>query len=446
MSEVTDELWNPTAETMSVEEFRATIETPRLLRQLRHAWAGSEFWRDRFAASGIDAADFTDGFNLRDLPFVDKSDLLADQAEYPPFGRLVAVSHDDIRRVHRTSGTTSRPFLTLLTERDSESTIEAGARAFWCAGVRPSDTVVHCLSYCMWSGGLTDHLCLERTGATVIPFGVGNSRYLLELIQTVRPTCISCTPSYLPRLADLCRRELSIDPSTLSLQKALFGGEPGAQDAGFRESIEREWALEAVDANYGMSDVLSIFGSECRHRSGLHFHSQDILLPELIDPKTRDTLPLDPGAQGELVLTHLFREAQPLFRFRTHDVVKILGVGDCPCGRSGFRFAVLGRSDDMLIVKGVNLFPAAFGEYVSRYGDQLTGAYRVLLSDQEPRQSVKLKVEIRATVDTAQRDRLARELEGLIRGGLSVCVNVVWAEQGTFNDAEQKPRLVELTA
>ncbi len=417
--------------------------SPWLPAQLHHAFGHSVFWRERFEAAGITPRDFDDGFDLTVLPFIEKSDLLADQAEHPPFGRLLAVPQSDIVRVHRTSGTTSRPFFTLLTERDIEATTEAGARAFRCAGVTPDDTVVHCLSYCMWSGGVTDHLCLERTGATVVPFGVGNSKYLLEVIQAIRPTCISCTPSYLARLAELARRELGIEPAELGLEKALLGGEPGVQNPSFRRAVEAEWGMEAIDANYGMSDVLSIFGGECRCRQGLHFHGAGILLPELIDPRTLDALPLAPGVRGELVLTHLVREAQPLFRFRSRDVIEILGVADCPCGETGFRFAVLGRSDDMIVVRGVNVFPAAFGECVARFPEQLTGAYRLLREGAEPLQSATLKVEVRGTVDGRQRDVLLPRLEAEIRQDLSVRAHVLWTEEGSLDCGERKARLIE---
>ncbi len=440
------QLWDPTLETMSADELHTAIEQPRLCHQLQHAIRHSPYWRDRFTDAGIREGDIGAGFELSSMPLTEKADLLRDQMEHPPYGRLPAVPLDQVRRVHRTSGTSARPFFTLLTEHDVETTTEAGARAFWCAGVRPDDVVVHCLNYCLWSGGVTDHLCLERTGATVIPYGVGGSRYLLELIRSIRPTALSCTPSYLERLAQLLRDELGVTPASLGLRKALLGGEGGVQSPAFRESIEREWGMQAVDANYGMSDVLSIFGSECPHRTGLHFHGQGLLLPELINPHTLRNVSLEGDATGELVLTHLVRDAQPLIRFRTRDLIRINGVGGCPCGRRGLRFTVLGRSDDMLVIKGVNVFPSAIKDIIARFADELTGAFRVLADGEEPRVRMMLKVEVRSSVPPSRRSDLRRRLEEMIHQHLSVRADLRWVDQNSLERTEGKTQLVsELT-
>ncbi len=436
-------LWDRRVETLSAEELHATVELPLLRRQLAHAWRNSPFWRDRLRTAGIAPADLNGRLRPADLPFLEKHEVLQDQIDHPPFGRLLAVPREALRRMHRTSGTKSRPLLTVLTQADIEATLEAGARAFWCAGVRPDDTVVHCLNYCLWSGGLTDHLCLERTGAMVMPYGVGNSRYLLDVIRHVRPTAISCTPSYLDVLAGLARDELGIEPRDLGLRKGLFGGEPGIQNAHFRAAVEAEWGMDAIDANYGLSDVLSVFGSECPCRDGLHFHGQGFLLPELIDPATLASLPIRDGAVGELVVTHLAREAQPLLRFRTRDMVSIRGAGPCACGRTSFRFVVLGRSDDMLVIKGVNVFPNAFRDVLARFPGELTGAYRVLLDDVEPRQSVTLQAEVRSGVSDSRRSSLRTEVESLIRNVLSVRAEIIWVREASLGRTDGKTSLVK---
>ncbi|MBL0320643.1 MAG: phenylacetate--CoA ligase family protein, partial [Alphaproteobacteria bacterium] len=169
-------MWNQAVETMPPLNLEREFVRPRLALALRHAFERSPFWRERFTAAGVESSELTVDFDLSRLPVVSKVDILADQAAHPPYGSLLAVSQEDLCRIHRTSGTTSRPLFITLTLEDVVQTLEAGARAFVCAGVKPTDTIIHCLNYCMWSGGLTDHLCLEQTGATVIPFGVGNSR------------------------------------------------------------------------------------------------------------------------------------------------------------------------------------------------------------------------------------------------------------------------------
>jgi phenylacetate-CoA ligase len=439
-------LWNEPIESLSLEDVWRTVGRPRFVQQVRAAWEASAFWRETFSKHDLRASDLDDGLELSALPFIEKRDLLDDQSAHPPFGTMCAVPLSSIRRVHQTSGTTSRPLYVALTANDVANTIDVGARAFRCAGLRPDDVVVHCLNYCLWSGGLTDHLCLEETGATVIPFGVGNSRLLLETIQRIQPTAISCTPTYLNTLAELLAAEFDREPRELGLKKALLGGEPGLQSPGFRKALEDRWGVEAIDANYGASEVLSIFGSECRERTGLHWHGYGVLHCELINPDTRETVSIEPGAVGELVFTTLLREAQPLFRYRSHDVVQVTGVGPCGCGRNGFRFLVLGRSDNMVIVKGVNVFPEALQQVFSRYADQLTGEYRVVLRQPGPYDRLPVEVEARRALAPAERDVLKARLERHVRQSLVVNVELTWVEEGTLPKGEGKTaRLVRLS-
>ncbi|HNX90579.1 MAG TPA: phenylacetate--CoA ligase family protein, partial [Candidatus Omnitrophota bacterium] len=327
---------------------------------------------------------------------------------------------DKIIRIHRTSGYSGRPVLIALTANDIKDTHEAGARMFWCAGVRPDDIVVHCLNYCLWIGGITDHLSLEAVGATVIPYGVGNTKKLLELMIQLSPTAISCTPSYLRRLEQVLAEEFRMKPNELGIKKGVFGGEAGIQDPVIRNSIEKKWDMRAIDANYGVSDVLSAFGSECDVRNGLHYHAQGIVLPELIDPVTGEKLEIKAGQTGEMVYTNLKREAQPLIRFRTRDTVEIVHVGKCPCGRSGFRFKVLGRSDDMLVVKGINVFPAAIQTVLLRYPEELNGEFEIVLSGKPPYESLSVKVEIRKDMKPCDARRLKCKIENDIKEELTV--------------------------
>jgi phenylacetate-CoA ligase len=430
-------------EALSMGELWEAIEKPRFSDRLRWAFARSAFWRDKLTKAGLTEADLAGDVELASLPFTEKSEILADQTEHPPFGRLCCVPRDNILRIHRTSGTTSRPFYVALTKADVANSHKAGRRAFVCAGVGPGDTIVHCLNYCLWSGGVTDHLCLEATGATVIPFGVGNSKLLLETILRLEATAISCTPTYLNTLAELLEREFHRAPRELGLKKGLFGGEPGLEDPNTRKALESRWGIQAINANYGASEILSIFGSECSQRNGLHWHGQGILHAELIDPATLRTVPLVDGATGELVFTSLLREAQPVFRFRSRDMVKVVGVEQCGCGRRGFRFTVLGRSDNMLIIKGVNLFPDALYDIIMRYADRLTGEYRVVLKSPGPYDHLDVRVEIRATLLESERESLKAELERAVRESLSVKVDIEWVPSGTFPRGEDKTSRID---
>ena len=423
------------------EALHHEVELPLLLRQLRFAANKSKFWRDWFSRAKILPEDIRSMDAYQELPLSDKQDLLADQKAAPPFGTILAVKKKQLARIHRTSGSTDTPLLVLLTKKDIKNTVIAGGRAFKCAGVTPEDVVIHCLNYSMWSGGVTDHQCLEKAGAAVIPFGVGNSRYLIETIKRIRPTAISCTPSYLARLEELLRDDFNEKPDSLGLKKALLGGEGGLQDPVYRASIENKWGLEAVDANYGLSDVLSIIGAECHARRGLHFHGQGIVMPELIDSQS-NPIPIKAGAEGELVLTCLLREGQPIFRYRTHDALRIIDTETCQCGRSGFLFMVVGRTDDMIDVKGINFFPNALQGTLRRFSDVLSGEYRVVVPP-APFRALGLRVELSGIGGAPEglRDRIV----SVIRSEHSVLVELEFLPRGALEKSENKTsRLIRL--
>lgn len=424
-------------ETLSCDEIRATIDLPLLKRRLEFAKKNSKFWQDWFALHNIEIMDIRKYSDYLALPLLDKRDLLEDQGQTPPYGNLLSVDMKEISRIHRTSGSSAHPLLVLLTENDIKNTLAAGRRAFQCAGMTRSDIVFHCLNYCMWSGGVTDHQCMEKTGATIIPFGVGNTNYLIQCIRRMKPTAISCTPSYFQRLEELLWEVFKLKPSDLALEKAFFGGEPGLQDREYRDSLENKWKLKAIDANYGLSDVLSILGSECEYRKGLHFHGQGIVMPELID-ENGSAVEIVKGNSGELVVSCLLREGQPLFRYRTHDAVEIVESEGCECGRKGFIFKVIGRTDDMIVVKGINFFPNALQGTLTRFKSDLTGEFRVIDYSDETR-SLILQVELTATdLDKEKKTILAESLKREIRNDHSVGMEIETLPRGSFDRSEDK--------
>jgi phenylacetate-CoA ligase len=382
-----------------LEPWDATREARRvaLADALQRAAERSPFYARAWDATTLRSVRRLDGGDasrlLSDLPFTGKDDLRRAQEQRPPFGSVLACDPSQIARVHKTSGTTGRPLLVPLTARDADTTADHGGQALWCAGIRPHDVAVHCLNYSMWSGGVTDHLSLERAGATVVPFGVGNTEQLLELPRWLPFTAIQCTPSYVALLLERWRERPDLhERARSSLRLALVGGEPGGADPGLRRTVAEDLEAELVDANYGLAEVLSIFGSECDVRHGLHFHGHDAVWLELIDPTTLGSVPFVTGALGELVLTHLDREAMPLVRYRSRDVVEIVEEGSCSCGRGGFRFLVRGRSDDLVQVRGVNVFPRAVGEVLGEISPNLRW-FRIRLRGEGPYDDLPLEVE-----------------------------------------------------
>lgn len=406
--------------------------------QFEHLRAHSLFYRQivrrRNGRGMLDLAD------LRHLPFTTREQLQEDQALHPPFGSTLATKPEHIARVHRTSGSSGQPLIIALSPADLEDTLRCGARCFTTAGVRPADLVVHCLNYCMWSGGVTDHEALERTGAGVIPYGVRDSSNLIRMILSLRPTGIHCTPSYLAKLEQRLADEFGLSPAALGLKLGLFGGEPGLQDPHFRARIERVWGFRAMDANYGMAEVLSIFGAECDVREGLHFMGQGVVYPELKNPAGDDVLPWEPGAQGELVLTHLSRECQPLLRYRTSDMIEVIAAGPCRCGLPSPRWRVVGRADDMVVVRGVNVYLSAIAEVVNARGNPLAGEYRVLVDRSPPISQCVVKVEVGSERPP---DGLGDDLEDRLAGRLGVRVAVTLVPQGSLPRTEGKTRRLD---
>lgn len=310
------------------------------------------------------------------------------------------------------------------------------------AGLTPEDTVFHCLNYCMWAGGVSDHLCLEATGASVIPYGVGNSRNLIETMLTIRPTAIHCTPSYLAKLEEIITNEYNMTPRDLGLKKGFFGGESGLQNPVFRKSIEDKWGFVAMNANYGLSDVLSIFGAECKFRDGLHFTGGGNIFPELTDPDTGISIPIKTGSKGELVLSNLKKEAMPWLRYKTGDLIEIVSHEKCLCGRTSFRFNVIGRSDDMLVIKGINIFPASVENIIGQYQDVLNMEYQIIAEDVEPLEHCTLRVEYRQTVSEGVQNKIQQALDKKIKEKLFVSMMVELVSEGTLPRTEGKSRRV----
>ena len=407
-----------------------------LVAQLERVLETSPFYQRKVGRCGrpLDLAD------LAALPFTTREELQADQAANPPFGSYLASDPARIARVHRTSGSSDRPLIIALSAEDVEDTLVCGARCFRSAGVEPGQLIVHCLNYCMWSGGVTDHLALERAGAGVIPFGVGNTSALLRTILDLRPSGIHCTPSYLAKLEQRLAQEFKLAPSALGLRLGLFGGEAGLQDPHFRARIERDWGLRAMDANYGMAEVLSMFGAECAVREGLHFFGEGVLSAELKELASDDVLPWEPGVRGELVVTHLRRGCQPLIRYRTSDVIEIVAAGPCRCGRPSPRWRVVGRVDDMVVIRGLNVYLNSIGRVINSRSDRLTGEYRVLVSAKPPITDCVVKVEVHAGQD--QHD-IGREVEDLLSVALGVRVCVTLVPEGRLPRTDGKTRRLE---
>jgi phenylacetate-CoA ligase len=409
------------AERLSFEE-QLALQEHALEGQIERVRAGSPFYGERLGAVRTLA-------QLAEQPFVTKAELLEAQAEDPPLGPIAGVPQEEIVRLHITSGTTGTPLLIGFTRGDLERSSLAGARAFRSAGVTPADTILHCVNYAFYAGGIADHMSLEATGATVVPVGLGQSDRLLDLIPSLRPTGMFSITSYANHLAERARaREL--DPAEVGLRTIVTGGEPGADIPEVRARIEATWRARVADT-YGLGEVWPTLGAQCEVRDGFHFSTPDLLVTELVDPETDRVLGWEPGATGELVYTHLRREASPLVRFRSRDRATVLAL-DCPCGRGQPRFRLLGRVDDMIVVRGVNVFPSAIERLLAEAVPAMRG-FAVVLDEPIPVPPIPIAVEA---------DEIPEGLDRMIRERLQVQVAITALPPGTMASSEQKTKRI----
>lgn len=339
-------IYNIEYETLPREALEA-IQLRRLKGTLERVYAMVPFYRKKFDEIGMVPADFNSLSDLRRLPFTTKQDL----RDNYPYG-MFAVPMDNVVRIHASSGTTGKPTVVGYTHRDIDTWAELIARSLTAAGATRRDIIHNAYGYGLFTGGLGIHQGAEKLGASLIPVSGGNTKRQILIMKDFKPTVLTCTPSYALHLAEAAA-EAGLSPGDLKLRCGVFGGEPWSEQ--MRKEIEAKLNLSAVDI-YGLSEVLGPgVAVECMEaKNGLHVF-EDHFIPEIINPATGEVLPN--GEQGELVFTSITKEAFPLIRYRTRDITS-LNREPCICGRTHLRMhKVTGRSDDMLIIRGVNVFP-----------------------------------------------------------------------------------------
>lgn len=435
----TEEYFDPEIETMSQEQLRA-LQEAKLGKQLDYLLARSLFYQDKFRAEGIGREHFQSLPDLVNFPFTTKEELRESQNAYPPLGQHMAADMTSVIRIHSSTGTTGRPSLVGVTRRDAEVWTRVTARSFYTQGLRPSDIVIHAANLTLFVGGLPAKDAIERIGATFVPVGAGASEKLVLVAKMLRANALHCTPSYAIYLADHVRREAGIKPCEMGLEKIVCGAEPGAGIPSVRAKMQEEWGARVTEG-LGNADMAPIIFAECRDQSGMHFNGQEYILAEIIDPLSAEVLPLEPGVSGELVYTSLERECVPLLRFRTRDQVTIVGTS-CACGRTSFKLRCVGRTDDMLIVLGVNVFPSAVKDVVSSFYPRTTGEVQIVLEQPGPGVKPPLKVVAEQNGDLDP-IALQKEVERKIKAVLNVPAAVEFVPAGTLPRFEMKGQLVK---
>jgi len=412
-------IWNPTYECMDREDLEA-LQLERLQMTLWHVYHHVPFYRRRLDELGMLPSDFTSLQALRNIPFTRKSDL----RDHYPFG-LFAVPQKEVVRIHASSGTTGKPTVVGYTKEDLDTWSELTARVLSAGGITAEDTVEMAFGYGLFTGAFGMHYGLEKIGATVIPASSGNTEKQLMLMKDFEATALICTPSYALYMLEVAQK-MGLDPRTdLKIRYGLFGSE-GWTDA-MRVEIEKRWNVVATD-NYGMSELIGPgVSGECLQKDGMHIH-EDHFIVEVIDPDTLEVLP--DGEVGELVFTPITKQALPLLRYRTMDLARITRE-PCACGRTTARMSkVKGRTDDMLIIRGVNVFPSQI-ESVIMETEGVAPQYQLVVTSQGYMDELEVQVEM---VETAFSDNY-RHLE-------DIEVNLVHRLQ-TMLGIKAKVRLLE---
>ncbi len=396
-------------EKASTDELQA-LQLQRLRQTLQRAYDHVPHHRQAFDAKGVQPGDCKTLADLALFPFTTKADL---RANYP-FG-MFAVPREQVVRVHASSGTTGKPTVVGYTQHDIDTWADLVARSIRAAGGRKGDMVHVSYGYGLFTGGLGAHYGAERLGCTVVPMGGGQTEKQIQLIEDFKPDIIMVTPSYMQVIVEEFRRQ-GKDPRAMSLSVGIFGAEPWTE--AMRHDIERSADIDAVDI-YGLSEVMGPgVASECVETKDGPVIWEDHFYPEIIDPATGAVLPA--GSEGELVFTTLTKEALPVIRYRTRDLTRLLP----PTARSMRRMGkIVGRSDDMLIIRGVNLFPTQIEEIVLAHG-QLSGQYQLVVTREGNLDEVEVRCEVLPAHAAANRDEAGAHLRGRIKTLIGITMKV----------------------
>jgi phenylacetate-CoA ligase len=415
-------------ESISLDEMR-TIQSKRLVETVKHVYDNVAYYRKKMQDIGLLPGDIKGYEDLNKLPFTTKADLI----ETYPYG-LVAVDMDKIVRVHASSGTTGKRIVVAYTKEDIDTWADVMARCFARIGTDVKDVVQVAYGYGLFTGGLGAHYGAEKLGATVIPISGGNSRRQVEFLTDLKPTVIACTPSYVLHLYEVMT-EAGFTTDDISLKAGLFGAEPWSEN--MRKEIERLLNINAYDI-YGLSEITGPgVASECCAKNGLHIN-EDCYLPEIIDMETQQPLGLD--KQGEIVFTTIKKKGMPLIRYRTKDITKLFR-DRCQCKRTLVKMErVMGRTDDMLIIRGVNVFPSQIESVLLEFS-HITPNYQIVVDRINMMDTLEVRVEMNENLfsdEVRKIELLERNITGAIESVLGISAKVKLTEPKSIERSEGK--------
>ncbi len=425
-------MWNKTKEGMLPDERRA-LQGKRLHKLVERLYHNVPFYRQKLQEMDIMPSDINTIDDIRKLPFTTKQEM---RDNYPT--GLFAVPRSEIIRIHASSGTTGKPTIVGYTRKDLEVWSECIARSLYAWGVRPTDTVSVAYGYGLFTGGLGFHDGTQHLGATVLPTSTGNTEKHIRLLRDLQVTVLACTPSYALHLYETIKK-LGYSMDEFALRIGCFGGEPWTES--MRREIETNMHIKAYNM-YGLSEIMGPgVAHECECQNGSHF-CEDHFFPEIIDPITLEPLP--DGEKGELVITTLTKEGIPLIRYRTRDLTSLTHE-TCACGRTEVRIApIMGRSDDMLIIRGINVFPSQI-ESVILDLQAFEPQYQLIVDRKDNLDTLDVLVEVKEgyySDDLAQMLALKKELHDKLKSVLSINANVQLVEPGSIERSQGKSNRV----
>jgi phenylacetate-CoA ligase len=425
-------MWNPEKEQISPELLREN-QSRALVEQVKRLYGQVKFYREKMDLHGVKPEDIRSIDDISKLPFTTKMEM----RDTYPYG-LLAVNNKEIVEIHTSSGTTGKPVVGAYTQNDIDLWGEVMARTLGMGNVDTSDTVQNMFGYGMFTGGIGMHYGARRIGANILPVSSGNSKRQLQLMQDFGTTVLSCTPSYCLYLAEFAK-EHCIDISSLGLKAGFFGAEPWSDN--MRQEIEAKLGLEAFDI-YGLTEIIGPgVAAECHEHDGLHFF-EDYFYPEIINPETGEPLP--DGEKGELVITPLTREGSPLLRYRTRDITYIM-TEKCSCGRTLRRIhRLFGRNDDMLIIRGVNVFPSQIEELLLSI-EGIEPHYQIVVDRKGQLDTLEVHVEVNEAIFSDEISRLKhleKAIAAEIKTALGIQVMVRLVESKSIARSEGKAKRV----
>jgi phenylacetate-CoA ligase len=429
----------PDVESRPWEE-QLVVDDARYRRQLDYLFERSAFYRDRLGAAGLATPEDAGGLaDIAALPLTSKQEIRATCTPENPIGAHLSAAPREIVRIYSTSGTTGTPSYIPLTATDLENWVTTSARSYAASGVAPGQRIVSTYNAGPFAAGAA-LAAFDRIGLCHIPVGTGHTERLVGVIEQLRPEAVVMTPSYAAHLVEWAA-ERDVDLRGSSVERVLVAGEPGGGEPAFRAQLEQGWGAQVTEA-MGIGDIgVSLWG-ECEAQDGMHLGARGFVHPELIDPDSATAVAMDDGASGELVLTHLYHRGAPLLRMRTRDHVRVR-TGLCPCGRTSPRIRCVGRTDDMLVVRGVNVFPSAVREVVSAFAPDVSG--HILVRPRAPgvKQDPPLPVSVELARDATADPALAQAIGDRLRNVLVVQARVELVPWGSLRRSEYKSALVE---